>query len=189
MRISILIGLLLVALGAGALWQVRNGPMAHAIGLLTYWPPEDPAQAFDALAREPSETLGVTLGDVAAARLSCAGGAASPALAKAFMRLNLVLLGAGTRSTAPVIPPHARRLTELRRSITRDQPEWRETGEDKRRDRRIDDVMEVLLEPENHIYDGLGLAGSFAHLDLRRMMEPVVAGDRAFHACVALRRA
>ena len=41
MRVSILIGLVLVAVGVGALYQVRNGFFMATVGAVTYAPPSD----------------------------------------------------------------------------------------------------------------------------------------------------
>ncbi|MEO1612356.1 MAG: hypothetical protein AAFU55_08400 [Pseudomonadota bacterium] len=192
---SILIGLVLVVLGGAALYQIRNGFFMYAAGHLTHWPPSEPsevASAFDALAAETSETQGFTLGDVADARASCAtdliGGAPNEIVAEAFERLNLVLLGVGVNSYSPMIPPNARRMTELRRDLTRDSRPWREPDLNAAAAKQFDEVVDDLTDAENGIYAGLDLVSNFGHLDFTRYVEAMLDGGEPFHRCVAERR-
>lgn len=195
MRMSMFVGLILITMGGTTLYQIRNGFFMYVVGQFTYWPPSDPAAvgaAFGDLAAETSETPGVSLGDVAEARLSCisefAGDAPKSQVGDALHRLNLVLLGVGVNSTSPVIEPNARRLTELRADLTRDARDWRERELREREEARLSDVMEGLMDPEHRMYDGLDLAASFGHLDLRNYVNVLLAGGEALHDCVKSRR-
>lgn len=195
MRMSIFVGLILVALACATLYQTRNGFFMYVMGHATHFPPSEPSEvaaAYDALAAEASETVGVSLGDVAAARLACieraAGAAPKGVVETALRRLNLILLGAGVNSRSPMIPPDARRVTELRPDLTRDARPWREPDLNQREQRKLDDVMEGLLDPKAAIYRGAGLAASFGHLDLRNQVETMMAGGAAFHGCVEERK-
>lgn len=196
MRMSILIGFVLVVLGGAALYQIRNGFFMYAAGHLTHWPPAEPSEVaseFDALAAEMSETQGFTLDDVATARMSCAGDiiGASPneTVAGAFRRLNLILLGVGVNSFSPMIPPDARRMTELRRDLTRDSRPWREPALNSAAAKQFDEVMDDLTDAENRIYAGLDLVSNFGHLDFMKYVEAMLKGGEPFHLCVAERRA
>lgn len=195
MRVSIFIGLLLVALACTFLYQTRNGFFMYVIGHATHFPPDAPADisaAFDDLAAAPSETGGVTLGDVTAARLECAGrlspAASKPQVAEALRRVNLILLGVGITSQSPIIPPDARRLTELRGDLTRDARPWRAPDLNKREEERLRDVLEMLTDPDNRIFAGLDLAAEFAHLDLRNVIDAMLLSGEELHACVKERK-
>ncbi|MEL7465726.1 MAG: hypothetical protein AAFN79_16780 [Pseudomonadota bacterium] len=195
MRMSILIGLVLVVLGGAALYQIRNGFFMYAAGHLTHWPPSEPADIaaeFTKLEAESSETLGISLGQVANARVACAsdvmGASPNETVAKAFRRLNLVLLGVGVNSYSPVIPPNARRMTELRRDLTRDSRPWREPDLNSAASKQLDDVIDELTAAENGIYVGLDLISNFGHLDFTRYVEAMMKGGEPFHLCVADRR-
>ena len=195
MRMSMFIGLILVALACVTLYQTRNGFFMFLVGHATHFPPDDPGEietAFENLAAEESETIGVSLGAVAAARRACVsafvGSPPQGVVAAAFRRLNLILLGVGVNSPSPLIPPDARRLTELQGDLTRDARAWREPTLNIREERKLDEVVEDLLEPENEIYRGLGLAESFGHSDLRNYFEAMMAGGETFNICVAERK-
>ena len=195
MRMSILIGLVLVLLGGATLYQIRNGFFMFAAGHVTHWPPSDPSEVaseFDALASEMSETLGFTLGDVAEARVACAadiiGAAPNETVAEALKRLNLVLLGVGVVSYSPMIPPSARRMTELRSDLTRDSRPWREPDLNAPAAKQFDSVIDGLTEAENRIYTGLDLVSNFGHLDFMKYVEALLKGGEPFHLCVAERR-
>lgn len=195
MRMSVLIGIVLVALGGATLYQTQNGFLMYAIGHFTYWPPEDPVAVkaeFTKLASETSETEGITLGQVANARIRCAtnviGAPPKPQVATALRRLNLVLLGVGVRSQSPMIDPKARRLTELRRDLTRDARDWIEPVLNKKATEQFEGVMDSLTDAEHRMYEGVNLTADFGHLDFSKYVEVMLDGGQAFYECVKANR-
>lgn len=195
MRTTILMGLLLVALGALALFQVRNGYFLSMVGRATYSPPSDPAEmqaAFDRLAALESKTPGVTLGDIAAARVTCArifsGKQFDPNAVRAFTRLNLMMLGAGVDAFTPVVAPQAFRITEIRPDFTQDATDWKDKVLTVAERRRLDDILSQLVRPDHPAYGGIDFSSGFTQFDFSAMVEVMMRGGRAFHECVAERR-
>ena len=69
-----MIGVGLILMGLTALYQMRNGALLYAYQQFFFDPPAAAGlpPAFASLAEMPSATPGVTIGDVATARLLCA---------------------------------------------------------------------------------------------------------------------
>ena len=196
MRKTMLIGLALVVAGAMALYQVRNGPFLSLVGQAIYSMPKDTEQlqaAFAKLAETPSATPGVTLAMVAEARLTCAlsrirenpNGSARAA----FTRMNLMLLGVGVDTFAPVIDPEAYRLTELRRGLTHDALPWRGQTLNRGEERSLDKIFTELLRIDHPAYADLKLANGFSHYDFTVLTNAMLRGEAEFHDCVAENRA
>lgn len=188
-------GVLLVALGALALFQVRNGYFLSMVGRATYAPPEEPAEieaAFQELAALESRTPGVTLGQVAAARVDCvrtfSGKSFERGTVRAFTRLNLMLLGAGVDAFTPVVEPQAFRITELRPDFTQDTVPWSDVEMTPNERRSFDNILAGLIDPEHPAYDGIDLDAGFTQFDFTAMIEVMMRGGEAFHGCVAERR-
>lgn len=188
-------GVLLVALGALALFQVRNGFFLSMVGRATYAPPEEPAAieaAFRDLAALESKTPGVTLGQVAAARVDCvrtfSGKNFGDGTVKAFTRLNLMLLGAGVDAFAPVVEPQAFRITELRPDFTQDTVAWLGSEMTSNERRNLDNILAGLVDPEHPAYVGIDFSAGFTQFDFSAMVEVMMRGGEAFHGCVAERR-
>lgn len=195
MRLSILIGLVMIA-GAGfALYKTQNGFFMYAMGHITHGAPataDEAEAAFAAMADEPVDELGATTGGYARARLACVAESAaiqpSDAVAAAFIRLNQVLVGVGANSSASVIAPGARRLAELRPDLTL-VDRHRETPDLNARDFTMaKDELDALLDVENPIYAGLDLYSDFGHLDLLKLTNAMEAGGARLFECVRERR-
>lgn len=195
MRMSILIGLILVLLGGVTLYQTRNGFFMYVAGHLTHWPPSDTAafvREFDALAAEESETLGLDLGEITDARIACLKEMApqppTQSVETALRRLNLVLLGVGVNSQSSVIEPDARRITELRRDLTRDARDWREPDMNEIEAAKLEEVLEALSDRDNPIYVDIGGDDAFWHLDFKKFTKIMLENGEVFHACVMQRK-
>ena len=195
MRMTILIGLILVTLGGATLYQIRNGFFMYLVGHTTHWPPTEPEAInaeFDELAKTESESPGITLGDVARARVECAeaftGAPVKANAGEGFRRLNLIILGVGVNSPSPMIEPNARRLTELRPDLTRDARDWIEPALNERETASLRKVLELLLTDENLIYRGVDLNRDFGHLDFERYANALLNGGAPYYDCVRERR-
>jgi len=191
MRATIFIGLILVALGTSALYQVRNGFFMYVVGHGTYFPAEEDAALvaqFDELGEERTSVGVVPLRDVADAQVRCAreisGKAQTPLVEAAFRRFGLVLLGAGKNSLSPVIPPDARKGPELRRDLTRADRACRAISLTSAKADQLDEIINELTRSDHKIYQGLDLATNFAHLDLRQQITAVLNSGQGFHTCV-----
>lgn len=179
MRLTIAIGLILVLVGGGALYLFKRPEVMAVIGQLSYRPPADDAAmaaAFDDLAADESGLPGVTLGALARARLACIGVSGEEAARQAFLRANLVMLGAGAGSFSVVIPPEARRLPALRPDLAGTGPASGSTADSTA-------ILEMLGDPSAPIHRGLSLSDGFAALELRQMLSELATGGDAFSAC------
>lgn len=192
MRTTILVGLILIALGGSTLYQIRNGFFMYLVGHATYAPPLDEAAAlaaFAALAAENAGLPGLTIGMAADARVECAkslsGVQPGPDAEEAFHRFSLVLLGVGQISRSSIIPPDARRVTELRRDITVTSTEWETQTLNERNAAKLDDTIAGLIDRDAAIFVGLDLSSSYGDLDLRGMTDAMMDKGEAFQACVA----
>lgn len=186
-----MVGLILIALGAVALYQIRNGFFMYVVGHGTYWPAGGDAELateFDELGDERTSIGIVPLNTVVDTQLRCAtaiSGQTLPAGAEAgFRRLSLVLLGAGKNSLSSVIPPDARRIPELRRDITMPDRAYRAPDLDTSQDTKLRDLISDLTEPDHKIYQGIGLAENFGHLDLIKQVNAILNSGEEFHSCV-----
>ncbi len=191
MRATIMVGLILIAIGATALYQLRNGFFMYLVGHATYQVPSDEAalsDAFAALGEEPTPIAAIPLDSVAETQSRCAAsviGKRLPAGAEAaFQRIGLVLLGAGANSLSPVIPPDVRRLPELRRDLTMPYRAYAAPELTEADAQRFRDIVDALTEPEHPIHRGTNLADNFGHIDLKYQVEVMVNGGEPFHRCV-----
>ncbi|MFN3260417.1 MAG: hypothetical protein ACE37J_07640 [Pikeienuella sp.] len=186
MRLSLVIGVFLVLIGGGALYATRNAFFMFALGHLTHHPPHDAeaaASAFAHLGAAYSDAPGLTLGEVAEARLACIGAETGAAAKEGFLRANLVMLGAGAHSLSRVIPPEARKLVELRPDLA--FATWAgETGTERGGD--ATDILSRLADPEAPIHLGLGLSEGFAALELRQLLAALAEHGDAYDSCVVL---
>ncbi|MEM7267860.1 MAG: hypothetical protein AAF401_01265 [Pseudomonadota bacterium] len=190
MRVSILIGLGLVVLGAGALYQVRNGFFMATIGAVTYSPPAG-AEALDVAFRDLAASTPIqsdaTLGQIADARATCVqslgGKPAKAKVAEAFRRFNLMLLGAGSKSTSSVVDPQAHYVSEIRRSLVNIAAPWRDTELTEPERRRLSDVITVMTSVDHPVYADLDLAGGFLQSDLRDLANIIQFNGRALYDC------
>lgn len=186
MRLSLAIGVSLVAMGVLALYVLRNGFFMFLIGHAIHAPPKDPealAAAFERLAEERADTPGMRVGEIAAARGLCLAAGADPRAAEAFRRVNLVLAGAGAGSLSPLIPPIVRRVPELRPDLTGLAPQPRAA----RQAATVAQALDALADPEAEIHLGLDLAGGFARLDLRSLVAALDAGGDGLAECMGRR--
>ncbi|MEM7545013.1 MAG: hypothetical protein AAF367_05705 [Pseudomonadota bacterium] len=190
MRTTILAGLIMIAIGASALYQTRNGFFMFMVGHATYWPPTaaDAVQSeFDALGEVKTSIKEVRLADAAAAQAICVerlSGQSLPAgAARAFERFNLVLLGAGQNALSPIIPPDVRRVPELRRDLTQPDRDYYDPDLRARDEKKLRAVIDDLSEPEHAIYTGLDLRASFGHIDLKNQVEALLNAGERLHQC------
>ena len=185
MRRVLAIAFLLVAIGCGALYATRNTDFMVALGHLTHHPPDDAgaaAAAFAHLGGQHADSPGLTLRDIAEARLACLGMATGQPAREAFLRANLVMLGAGANSLSRVIPPEARKLVELRPDLAYvSGAGW--AGEGRGQEAGI---LWKLADPEAPIHLGLGLSEGFAALELRQMLAALAEHGDAYDSCVIL---
>jgi hypothetical protein len=192
MRATIMVGLILIALGGSALYQIRNGFFMFVVGHATHWPPADEAALaaeFDKLGEEITSVSEVPLRTMAALQSKCVAAITGQTLTAGaeagFQRLSLILLGAGKNSLSPVIPPLARRIPELRRDLTMPDRDYREPELQEKDETRMRDIFSDLTEPEHPIYLGTGLADNFGHIDLKNQVEAMLNGGSGFHRCVS----
>ena len=194
MRATIIIGLILVALGATALYQTRNSFFMYVVGHATYFPADEDAALvaqFDELGEERTSIGIVPLRVVVDAQVRCvrevSGKALTPLVEAAFRRFGLVLLGAGKNSFSPVIPPNARKIPELRRDLTMPDREYRPTLLAEAEANQLDELIDELTRPDHKIYQGINLSTNFAHLELRQQVTAVLNSGQGFHTCVGSR--
>ena len=187
MRLTLVIGVFLVLFGGGALYATRNAFFMFALGHLTHHPPADAeaaASAFAQLGAAHSDSPGLTLRDVAEARLACIGAETGGAAREGFLRANLVMLGAGAHSLSRMIPPEARKLVELRPDLAfaagRGEASAAANGGE------AADILAQLADPAAPIHLGLGLSDGFAALELRQMLAALAEHGDAYDSCVAL---
>lgn len=190
MRISILIGLGLVVIGFVALYQVKNGFLMSAMGHVTYAPPEDHDElraAFRSLAAEEASTPGHTLGATASARAQCAlqlSGLTAPAeVREAFQRFNLMMLGAGVGSSAPVIDPEAHYIAEIQRTYVREAAAWRQSRLSNGEALRLRNIFATMSAKDHPVYADLDLGAGFAYQDFRTMVDAMERGGEDFMKC------
>ncbi len=186
MRLTLVIGVFLVLFGGGALYATRNAFFMFALGHLTHHPPADAeaaASAFAKLGAAHSDSPGLTLRDVAEARLACIGAETGDAAREGFLRANLVMLGAGAHSLSRMIPPEARKLVELRPDLAF-AAESGAAGP--ARGGEAADILSRLADPEAPIHRGLGLSEGFAALELRQLLAALAEQGDAYDSCVVL---
>lgn len=186
-----MIGIGLILMGLVALYQMRNGALLYAYQQLYYAPPDagELPQSFAKLAEAPSTVSGVTLGDVANARLLCAEallGARPPLVAEvAFYRVNLMLLGAGHGTKSPVIDPKAHFVVELRGDLGRSTAVYRTTPPTQK---KVDTLVERLGEVaaiDNPAFDDLLLTVDQHRGGVMVLVDALVSGGQSYHECVA----
>lgn len=184
MRIALAIGAFLALLAGGALYATRNAVFMVALGHLTHHPPDDAeaaSEAFAHLGAAHADTPGLTLRDVAEARLACMGAETGAAAREGFLRANLVMLGAGAHSLSRVIPPEARKLVELRPDLAFVAGETAAAhGGD------AAEILSRLADPAAPIHLGLGLSEGFAALELRQLLAALARHGDAYDSCVVL---
>lgn len=192
MRISLLIGLVLIAIGLVALYQVKNGFLMSTIAQVYYDPPEDPdalKAAFDDLGEKRAAESGYLLKQVARARVICTLRQTSEnpgsASTEAFHRLNLMMLGAGVNELSPVIDPEVHYIGEIRRSFLRETVSWRTSRLSRGEVSRLDGLFHKLTAIKHPAYADLPLGDGFNHFALRAMVEAMRASGEAVNACVA----
>lgn len=192
MRISLLIGLALIAVGLVALYQTKNGFLMSTISKAYYAPPEEPEAlkaAFEELGGQGAAESGYLLKQVARARVICTLRQTSemPTLiaTEAFHRLNLMMLGAGMNEQSPVIDPQVHYIGEIRRSLLRETVAWRTGFLSRGEVSRLDGLFHDLTAIKHPAYADLPLGDGFNHFGLRAMVETMRTYGEAVNACVA----
>ena len=192
MRISVLIGIALVAVGLVALYQVKNGFLLSTIGKFYYAPPTEHEAlklAFEDLGAKDAAESGYLLSQVARARVICTGRhmneQPTDVAAEAFRRLNLMLLGAGVNQLSSVVDPQVHYIGEIRRSYLRETAAWWTSRLTRGEVSRLDGLFETLTAIKHPIYADLPLGDGFNHFALRAMVEAMRASGEAVNKCVA----
>ena len=192
MRVSLLIGLALIAVGVIALYQVKNGFLMSNIAKVYYAPPadaEDLKTAFDDLGNRGAAENGYFLKQIARARVICTLRQTSekpgPASTEAFRRLNLMMLAAGVNELSPIVDPQVHYVGEIRRSFLRETTPWRTGSLSRGEVSRLDEIFDGLTAIEHPAYLDLPLGDGFNHYALRAMVEALRTSGEAVNACVA----
>lgn len=192
MRVSLLFGLALIAVGLVALYQTKNGFLMSTIGKAYYAPPEGPEAlkaAFEDLGGQGAAESGYSLKQVARARVICTlrqtSEQPSQTATEAFRRLNLMMLGAGVGQLSPVIDPQVHFIGEIRRSLLRETTPWRTSRLTQGEISRLDELFHGLTAVKHPAYADLPLGDGFNHFALRAMVEAMRTSGEAVNACVA----
>ena len=192
MRVSLLIGLVLIAVGLVALYQVKNGFLMSNIAKAYYAPPAEPEAlraAFDELGNRGAAEKGYLLKQVAEARVICTlrqtSENPSPASTEAFRRLNLMMLGAGVNELSPVVDPQVHYIGEIRRSFLRETAPWRTSRLSRGEVSRLDGLFHELTAVKHPIYADLPLGDGFNHFALRALVDALRKSGEAVNDCVA----
>lgn len=192
MRMYLLIGLALVAVGMVALYQTKNGFLMSMIGQAYYAPPEEPEAlkaAFENLGEQGAAESGYLLRQVARARVICTLRQTSEqptqVATEAFRRLNLMMLGAGMNRLSPVVDPQVHYIGEIRRSLLRETVAWRTSRLSRGEVSRLDGLFEDLTAIEHPAYADLPLGDGFNHFALRAMVETLRTSGEVVSECVA----
>lgn len=195
MRVSLLIGLALIAVGVVALYQVKNGFLMSNIAKVYYAPPTEPEAlkaAFDALGNKGGAEKGYLLKQVAQARVNCTlrqtTESPGPVSTEAFRRLNLMMLGAGVNELSPVVDPRVHYIGEIRRTYLRETAAWRTSRLTRGEVSRLDGLFHQLTAIKHPAYADLPLSDGFNHFALRAMVEAMRNAGEAVNACVAERK-
>lgn len=192
MRVSLLIGLALIAIGMVALYQVKNGFLMSNIAKVYYAPPAEPEAlkaAFDDLGDKDAAGSGYLLKQVARARVICTlrqtGEKPGQVSTEAFRRLNLMMLGGGVNEPSPVVDPQVHYIGEIRRSFLRETAAWRTSRLSRGEVARLDELFHNLTAIKHPAYADLPLGDGFNHFALRAMVEAMRNAGEAVNACVA----
>ncbi len=192
MRVSLLFGLALIAVGLVALYQTKNGFLMSTIGQAYYAPPDEPEAlkaAFEDLGGQDAAESGFLLKQVARARVICTLQQTSEqptqVATKAFRRLNLMMLGAGVNQQSPVIDPQVHYIGEIRRSLLRETVAWRTGNLSRGEVSRLDGLFHELTAIKHPAYTDLALGDGFNHFALRAMVEAMRTSGEVVNACVA----
>ncbi len=192
MRMSVLFGLALIAVGFVALYQTKNGFLMSAIGQAYYAPPEESEAlkaAFEDLGGQDAAESGYSLNQVARARVICTlrqtSEKPSQTATEAFRRLNLMMLGAGVNQLSPVIDPQVHYIGEIRRSLLRETVAWRTSSLSRGEVSRLDRLFHELTAIKHPAYADLPLGEGFNHFALRALVEAMRTSGQAVNECVA----
>lgn len=192
MRISLLFGLVLIAVGLVALYQTKNGLLMSTIGQAYYAPPEESVAlktAFEDLGGQDAAESGYLLKQVARARVICTlqqtSEQPSQTATEAFRRLNLMMLGAGVNQLSPVIDPQVHYIGEIRPSLLRETVAWRTSRLSRGEVSRLDGLLHDLTAVKHPAYADLPLGEGFNHFAFRAMVEAMRTSGEAVNACVA----
>lgn len=192
MRVSLLIGLVLIAVGLVALYQTKNGFLMSTIAKAYYAPPEEPEAlkaAFEDLGGQGAAESGYSLNQVARARVICTlrqtNEKPTKTATEAFRRLNLMMLGAGVNQLSSVIDPQVHYIGEIRRSFLRETAAWRTGYLSPGEVSRLDGLFHKLTAIKHPAYADLPLGDGFNHFGFRALVETMRTSGQAVNACVA----
>lgn len=192
MRMSLLIGLALIAVGVIALYQVKNGFLMSTIAKAYYAPPTEAEAlqaAFEDLGGKGGAESGYLLKQVARARVVCTLRQTSEkpgsASTEAFRRLNLMMLAAGVNEMSPVVDPQVHYIGEIRRSFLRETAPWGANSLSRGEVSRLDELFHNLTAVKHPAYSDLPLGDGFNHFALRAMVEAMRVSGDAVNQCVA----
>ena len=193
MRLPLLIGIALIAIGLAALYQTKNGFLMSSIGKAYYAPPPEEHEALKAafkdLGAKGAAENGYLLRQVARARVICAmrqtNEQPNAVSAEAFRRLNLMMLGAGVGEFSSVIDPSVHYIGEIRGSLLRETTAWRTGALSRGEVSRLDGLFENLTAVKHPAYADLPLGDGFNHFVLKALVEAMRDAGEAVNACVA----